>query len=45
MGMGAVTMEERKWALAIIIERGRVMYYSARQKQFNLEHVRGPGGI
>jgi hypothetical protein len=43
--MAAVKMEERKWALAIIIDRGRVVYYSARQKQFNLEHVSRPGGI
>jgi hypothetical protein len=44
--MAAVTMEERKWALASIIERGLVVYYSARQKQFNLEHFQsGPGEI
>jgi hypothetical protein len=40
MGMAAVRMEQRKQALARIIGRARAIYCSARQKQFNLEHVR-----
>jgi hypothetical protein len=37
-------MKERKWGVARIIGRGEVVYYSAHQTQYNLEHI-GAGGI
>jgi hypothetical protein len=40
MGMAVVIMGERKWVLTSIIGKGRIVYYSASQKQFNPEHVR-----